>query len=733
MISKLNKIEYYFRVLSYCVILCGFVSLWVSGTFGVISSIIFVLLFTLAILLEDSRWQVSERLGTVLVVLAMPTFFLAWKIKLFGFTTSETLIAGILARLILSLTVIKLFQKKTDRDWIFLYLMAFFEVLLAAGLSISALYFGSFLVYLVVTVCVIILFEIRKTSTTINKKNNTISLKSISKPNLLEKLPLKKIPLIGFVLIFLIISFAGPMYFLLPRVGGAGFGGNQVGVSNTTGFSDSVSLGEIGKIQQNDRIAMRVRLEGKYDSSNLRWRGVALDNFDNKTWSKSIKNSREKFSANDKDIIQIDYAESRDEIAIQTVYLEPMDTPTIFALSRPVTVQGNFNTLTKDSEGGIQFLRGNFERVSYKVYSDTKLPDVEDLQRDSSIYTKQSDRYLQLPSDMDKRVSELSFQVTQNSNNRYDKAKLIENYLQTQFGYTLEQKSSGDQPVVNFLFNVREGHCEYFATAMAVMLRTQGIATRIVNGFQTGEYNETAGVYVVKHRNAHSWVEVYFPKENVWVPFDPTPFAGQTVGNTSAGGLAGIFNKYIEALETFWIQYFIAYDNQEQQSLMRSMRSGFVDFQAKGSDWINQKQSEITDWWKDFRGDKGIQGSLVAAGYAIRNIFVLLLGTLLLIWFYRKIKRQRILEKLSVWFRSKKQITIIEFYERMQNLLKSKGLIRESHQTPLEFALTVNMPEVVSITEKYNKVRFSAKPLSKNESEEIEHWLNELEEKEFKK
>ncbi len=65
---------------------------------------------------------------------------------------------------------------------------------------------------------------------------------------------------------------------------------------------------------------------------------------------------------------------------------------------------------------------------------------------------------------------------------------------------------------------------------MAVMLRTEGIATRIVNGFSEGEYNETADVWVVKQRNAHSWVEVYFPGENAWVPFDPTPFSGQCAG-----------------------------------------------------------------------------------------------------------------------------------------------------------------------------------------------------------
>ena len=111
----------------------------------------------------------------------------------------------------------------------------------------------------------------------------------------------------------------------------------------------------------------------------------------------------------------------------------------------------------------------------------------------------------------------------------------VEEYLRTSFGYTLEQKASGDDPLSDFLFNVREGHCEYFATAMAVMLRTKGIATRVVNGFQEGEFNATANMYVVRQRHAHSWVEVYFPGENAWITFDPTPSAGRESGASMSG------------------------------------------------------------------------------------------------------------------------------------------------------------------------------------------------------
>lgn len=728
MLSKLNNFDLFFRILSYLAVLCGFLSLWISGTFGIVITLIFLAIFAIAWFLEESRWQLSEKLGTVLVVLALPLFYIGWKFRVFGFANTETMIADVLARLILSLTVIKLMQKKSDRDWVFLYLLAFFEVLLAAGLSISALYLGSFLLYLLVTVCAIIVFEIRKTSKAIDEKtqHKPTQIKN-AKSHDLNKLPLRRLPMTSLSLIVLIILLAAPMFFLLPRVGGAGIGGNQNGASTITGFSDRVSLGDIGKIQQNDQVAMRVRLENSKNSTNPRWRGIALDNFDNKTWSKSRKNVREPFNRDEKGTIKVDFAESQNDIVIQTFYLEPMDTQILFALSRPVTIQGNFSTLAKDSEGGIQFFRSNFERISYKVYSDTSLPNILELQKDNNSYSPEQQRYLQLPENLDNRIAQFAAKITQNTNNRYDKAKVIENYLQTNFGYTLELKAGGDQPVADFLFNIREGHCEYFATAMAIMLRTQGVATRIVNGFQTGDYNETADIFVVKQRNAHSWVEVYFPKENAWIPFDPTPFAGQTIGNTGSTGILGTFNNYLEALETFWIQYFVAYDNQEQQSLMRSVRNGFVDFQAKSSDWISQKQTQLIDWWKEVRGDKGLETSAIAIGYGIGYFSVGILGIILLIWLYRKIIKLKIWRNVFAWLRRKNEITIVEFYERMQKVLAIRGFIRELHQTPLEFAFAINMPEAVSITEKYNQVRFGEKNLSNLEVKEIENWLEKLE------
>lgn len=723
---KTRDFEFYFRLLSYLTVLGGFAPIWISGTFGIIATVLFISVIIGAWFLEASKWQISEKLGTFLIVAALPLFYIGWKFRIFGFTGVETMIAGILARLILTLTAIKLLQKKSDRDWIFLYLMSFFGVLLAAGLSISAFYLAAFVIYLLLIVSTIITFEIRKTFKKVNDKSKIETQPiGISQNDGSITKPIRTIPFTSVGLIIFIVFFATPIFFLLPRVSGAGFGSNFETVSTSTGFSDSVNLGSIGRIQQNDQVVMRIRLEQNPNLTFIRWRGVALDNFDNKNWRRTVT-SKEVIGKDERGFFRIPPVSGRSVFAIQTVYLEPLDRPNIFGLARPVAIQGNFTDILRDSENGLSFNQRSSERISYKVWSDVSFPDAHKLRQDNNPYTGEYKRYLQLPQ-IDSRIPLFAEEITKNFDNRYDKAKAVEEYLQTQLSYTLDLKVGGDEPLADFLFNVREGHCEYFATAMAVMLRTQGIATRIVNGFQQGEYNETADIFVVKQRNAHSWVEVYFPAENVWIPFDPTPFAGQNLDANAATGILGKFNNYVEALETFWVEYFVGYDNQGQRSLMNSVKNGFAEYQNKTSVWFSEKQDQVAEWWKEVRGEKGWQTSVWAVGIGIGYISAFVLFVLILVWFYRKLSKLQLIQRFFDWLRRNNEAGIVEFYERMQKVLAQKGFKREPHQTPLEFAFAVNMPEAVKITEKYNLVRFGEKNLSQTEAREIEDWLKDLE------
>ena len=727
MFSKEKNLELFFRIVSYSVAVVSLLTLVASGSIGVISAVFFLLLIILAWKLEGSRWQISEKLGVVIIVLLIPIFYLDWWFQLSGFNSRDAFAAANLSRIILILSSIKLLQKKNDRDWVFIYIIAFFEILLAAGVGISPLFLACLLLYLLSSFTTIILFEIRKSSNSVSEKREKQKITQTERN--FNKAQLFRLPLTATAILISISLIAIPLFFAFPRVGGAGFGSNMGGLSGFTGFSDSVKLGEIGKLQQNDEIVMRVRLKTDGNQVNsLRWRGIALDTFEGQTWRKTRFQTGENLIKTEGNYFILDNVNDTKKLITQTIYLEPIDTPVLFALARPVALQGNFEFVNKDAEGSLTTARGSFGRISYKVFSDNNLPNEPDLRNDNLQNPSSVNRYLQLPKGLDERIPQLTKQIINEAGatNRFEQAQAVEKYLQNSFGYTLDLKASGKDPLADFLFNIREGHCEYFASALAIMLRTQGIATRVVNGFQSGEFNETADVYVVRQRNAHSWVEVYFPKTKTWVPFDATPAAGQSLSEESVGFTAKL-SKTMEALETFWIQYVVSYDNNEQRSLFMSIRSSLSDFQDRFAVWLESAQKSLIAWWQEVRGEKGLGASLIAIGSGIAYILGSLLGILGLVSLWRKLKKLELWKRLRLSLQWKKEISVVEFYQRMQKVLAKQGLIRESHQTPLEFAFELKMPQAIRITEKYNEVRFGEKNISKEEAREIDDWLKDLE------
>lgn len=716
-----GKFEKLFRILSYAAAFCGFLALAVSGTFEPVESAAFVVVMIAAWFLENTRWRLSERMGTVLIVAAIPVFYVLWKLNVFSVSTNAELLPGLLGRLILSLSAIKLLQKKTDRDWIFLYLMAFFEVLLGAGLSISIFYFASIVLYIFVMASVVVLFEIRKTS------NRMSELDLSSSSGDANGFAFRRLPTVSIPLVVLMIIIAAPIFFALPRVG-SGFGGRQGGLQTSSGFSDRVRLGGIGSIQQNDAVVMRVSFDpAQVPVKKRRWRGVALDRFDNISWSKSHAAHKEPFARDERGLIQVGRAAGRDTLVQQTIYLEPLDTPIIFALPGLIALQTELPYVFRDRYGAVGF-QGRGERLFYKAVSDVAEPAAKELREDESPYPHSMENYLQLPESLDRRIPELAAEFTRGTTNRYDAAAAIERHLQNDFGYTLEQKAGGDDPLADFLFNVREGHCEYFATAMAIMLRTQGIATRVVNGFSQGEYNDAADVWVVRQLNAHSWVEVYFPATNTWETFDPTPFDGRG-GGYAANGIGGGFEKYMEAIETYWIQYFVAFDSQGQRSLMSSLRRGFVSYQESVASFASTTKFELSEWWADVRGERGFEISLIAIAKGAAYVVGVVLLFWLLLRLYRKLAAMKLFGRAYKKLFGTRNRTAIEFYDRMTKALAKKGLVRPGHQTPMEFAAETGIPEALEITGKYNRVRFGGKDLSATEADDVEKLLQILEEK----
>jgi len=168
-------------------------------------------------------------------------------------------------------------------------------------------------------------------------------------------------------------------------------------------------------------------------------------------------------------------------------------------------------------------LGATIEATTYRADSLVPVISEEQLRSAGSDYPEWvQSRYLALPDTVPARVLSLARDLTAIEPTPYDRARAIETYLRA-FRYTLDVPAPPpDQDVVDyFLFDLQEGYCDYYATAMVVLARAAGLPARLVVGYATGRYDPVNAHYVVAEDNAHTWVEVYFPGYE-WVEFEPT-------------------------------------------------------------------------------------------------------------------------------------------------------------------------------------------------------------------
>ncbi|HSO74410.1 MAG TPA: DUF3488 and transglutaminase-like domain-containing protein, partial [Blastocatellia bacterium] len=463
----------------------------------------------------------------------------------------------------------------------------------------------------------------------------------------------------SFVQLVVVAALTLPFFFLIPRLGSGsmvrGFGDED----SITGFSERVELGQVAKIKSSQRVVMRVQLDRK-PQRYLRWRGIALERYDGHAWSlfnlpnRSIlahqsgtrnaerlaRDPRFEFlhvlgdrSAGPGGVLELKPVRERLE---QRIVREPLDTPTLFAAQRPVTLRSAREDIRQDAYTGGLSAEGLKGRAVYSVVSDVSVPTEQDLRAESPAASPDAIRrlYLEKPRKLDPRISQLAREITRTAPTPYDKVKAIETHLKTRFLYTLNITISGEDPLAEFLFEVREGHCEYFATAMVIMLWTLDIPARIVNGFQMGEYNDLNNLYTVRDSDAHSWVEAYFPRSQAWIEFDPTPASG--INDYSQGGLLSRFRKYMDAMEVFWLDYIVTLDSEEQASLMVELQHRLLSLKDRA--FAYYKQAKL--WVRQLADDLIVRrvwtvGALLKLGGALVIAMIAALGFYLVVA-YRK-------------------------------------------------------------------------------------------------
>jgi transglutaminase-like putative cysteine protease len=320
----------------------------------------------------------------------------------------------------------------------------------------------------------------------------------------------------------------------------------------------------------------------------------------------------------------------------------------------------------------------------YTFVSSVTRADVESLRSAGTEYpTWVTARYLQLPPTLPNRVRALAEDLTKDYDNPYDKATALEGYLRTiPYNELINAPPPGQDGVDYFLFDKRQGYCDYYASALAVMARAVGIPARLASGYTRGEYHSVSNTYRVIESNAHTWVEVYFPRYG-WVEFEPT--ASQPL----------IARPEPESSEDLAIENDFEASGQSQEREEED-----IDAEI-GPETVGIPLAGTGPWSMALWG-----GGLV----------LLVIGGVTVSWY--------------LWTRGSRNLSPVErIHEKMARYAQLMGIGWAAHKTPYEYAaalveaLPQGRTQIVQITDFYVKERFSSGGTEGGEIEEAkEAW-----------
>ncbi|MGA2072154.1 MAG: DUF3488 and transglutaminase-like domain-containing protein [Terriglobia bacterium] len=601
--------------------------------------------------------------------------------------------------LVLFTTVIKIFSARTYRDYGYLAALSFMMMLASAILTVGTTFLIFFGFYIILAISTFISYEIKRGMEAARRASEGPYRKPRQNRTAVERALMKAA--VGLAVgIFLLGAF---LFFVIPRYRTGFLTSLSSQSQNITGFSETVNLGDIRKILRSPLVVMRVTVEGDpRQFQGVKWRGVGLTSFDGTHWFNDNTEQIPIIPASEQRVVlpRTEGWQSRSHHPLRYhVLRSALSTDVLFAAPTPQEIVGRFHLVNVDETGSLHSPQYSFVPLAYDVVSEAGLPSVRELQRASTDYPEDIRLvYLRLP-DLDRKVADLARQVTSSATNNYDRAAAIQNYLRSNFRYTLDPSAiEPKNPIVSFLFKSRSGFCEYFAAAMAVMLRTLNIPSRLVNGFQTGSYNRVGKDFVVRARDAHSWVEVYFPKYG-WITFDPTPADPNPVR-------AGAWDDYLDALSLFWSEWVINYDFTHQIRLARQVEQSSRNFQQEFVGYSDQFKRRAV------QAAYAIESWLMSHKLLMFLVMVTILaalvagekgGSLAEIRFFWQWKFGR--RELTL---SPHQATMS--YQRLLKTLRKKGYAKPTALTPWEFAKSLAGTrlgsDVGEFTRLYNLLRY---------------------------
>jgi len=466
------------------------------------------------------KWMVSSLSVAALSLFAFDALIM----------TGDLFIA--VAHLTIVFQAIKSFDLKEPWDHLQVYFMSLLQMVIASELTRSIVFGAVFIVFLIALVAAMVMSHFLKEGT-------------------FSRIRLRR-PLA--VISILTLLTTGIFFISAPRLKGGIIGKSRMTAIKTAGFSEKVDFGSFGEVKLDSTVVLRVELPEKTTAA-LYWRGKTLDYFDGISWVDTL---RQKERAGKKDNIFVVLPASLDNAFVQKIFIEPIDSDVIFGLGSIAGIDIDLRALFIDGSGSVFAPEKSPKRLAYTAYS------VFEEQPASYIVPA----YLQFPSGLE-RLQKMTDDITKNLKTDIEKASRIENHLLTNYKYSLKTSAppAGVNPIEYFLFNSKEGYCEHYASAMALMLRHAGIPSRVATGFIGGEKNKYGDYIIVRQSDAHSWVEAVI--DGKWKRFDPTPSAPQFK-------MPSLASLYLDYLRLKWYRYVVGFTSSDQKNLLRYFSMPFV-------------------------------------------------------------------------------------------------------------------------------------------------------------
>jgi len=412
---------------------------------------------------------------------------------------------------------IRLLGKKTSREYLQIHLIALLLLGASTLFSISWFFLARLILMVISTVFSILLITfLKETKQEILTCEN---IKSLFKYAVF--ITLSAIPLSIF------------FFFILPRTP---YPLLDIGFTKAkTGFSETVSLGYVSTIEEDSSVVMRIKMK-KIKEENLYWRVITFDKFDGKKWYRTI-NSIKKISP----------VSSKEKVTY-SIMLEPSTEQYLPVLDFPENVY--MRNIVYEYPGVFKTSFIIDRTIRYDA-SSFITPGIKESEPDPV--------YLQIPYPFSQKITTLTEKITSGLSDKYEIAKNIMNFL-SNYHYSLKNLPAGDNPLEDFLFYRKTGNCEYFATAMAVMLRIKGIPSRVVGGFKGGSYNNLGEYYLIRASDAHLWVEAWI--NGKWIRLDPS----------SSRQIRTAEPVIFMLIDYIWNSIVLNYDVKAQIKLFKSIR-----------------------------------------------------------------------------------------------------------------------------------------------------------------